>query len=440
MLFCWWRFEAHRRLLAEIEIARAASRRVIDRSPTSQPVPDEQNARIYFSAAATQLALATKDLDFLNALDPAQPIDATTKASLDRVVQNSRASLDLARQARLQPSVDWSGVQDPLSQYRSHRTLMKVLQAAMLLEHLSGDDSQAIETARDLLAATEIWATAPTELTHYFGGSLSDSFLRDIGRLSIDLRILESRSATSLPSGDASRSQVEALLHELTSEEAFVRAFELSQNQRRVEIINAITSANGAPLSKSPLPSLLARPLDELDAIRLLRDHDRIVANTRALSYPAMAEKCELAAGSLQEETRPSPSNLTRLVHPLYDRTDYRRIIVAHFHALTVRRATAIQLAIRLYAVDHDGKLPGALDDLVPGYLPAVPIDPFSKDQRFGYRHDDQPLVYSVGEDEIDQGGVYPRPVPRPTRIGATTQFTRPSPWGTRDELFPLFK
>jgi hypothetical protein len=440
MLFCWWRFEAHRRLLAEVEIARAASQRVIDKSKPSHPVANEPNARISLSAAATQLALPTKDLDFINAFDPAQPIDAATKASLDRVVQASRASLDLARQARSQPSNDWTGVQNPLSQYRSHVTLMMVLRARMLLEHLAGDDSQAIETARDLLAATEVWATGPTELTHYFGGNMSDTFLREIGRVAIDLRILESRSATSLPSGAASRSQVEALLHELTSEEAFMGAFELSQNQRRIEVINAITSANGNPLGKSPLPWLLARPIVELDLIRLLHDYDQIVPNTRASSYPAMVQNVRMMTGSLREGAGHESSNVARLVHLLYDRSIYSRIIIAHFRALTVRRGTAIQLAIRLYAIDHEGKLPDALGDLVPTCLPVVPGDPFSKDRPFGYRRDDQPLVYSVGEDELDQGGVFPRPVPRPTRIGATTQFTHPSPWGTRDELFPLFK
>jgi hypothetical protein len=48
-------------------------------------------------------------------------------------------------------------------------------------------------------------------------------------------------------------------------------------------------------------------------------------------------------------------------------------------------RLTQIYAALRLYHREHQGALPSSLDELVPGYLPAVPLDPF----------DDKPLRYS---------------------------------------------
>ncbi len=78
-----------------------------------------------------------------------------------------------------------------------------------------------------------------------------------------------------------------------------------------------------------------------------------------------------------------------------------------HFRILTQRRMAAAALAIRLSELDH-GRRPETLDELVPDYLPAVPLDPM--DPAGGpirYRpHADPPLLYSVGPDLIDQGGV----------------------------------
>jgi hypothetical protein len=56
------------------------------------------------------------------------------------------------------------------------------------------------------------------------------------------------------------------------------------------------------------------------------------------------------------------------------------------------------------------GALPDALGDLVPAHLDAIPTDPFDgKPFRYkrlakGY------VVYSVGENETDDGGVEPTP------------------------------
>ena len=38
----------------------------------------------------------------------------------------------------------------------------------------------------------------------------------------------------------------------------------------------------------------------------------------------------------------------------------------------------AVALAIRLYRADHGGAWPASLGELVPAYLPAIPIDPLA--------------------------------------------------------------
>ena len=67
-------------------------------------------------------------------------------------------------------------------------------------------------------------------------------------------------------------------------------------------------------------------------------------------------------------------------------------------------------LAIERYRLAHANQLPDTLDALVPAYLPAIPSDPFDgKPLRFERRESGY-IVYSVGPDTVDDGGLE-RPV-----------------------------
>jgi hypothetical protein len=72
-------------------------------------------------------------------------------------------------------------------------------------------------------------------------------------------------------------------------------------------------------------------------------------------------------------------------------------------------RTAQAAVAVERYRLSA-GRLPHTLADLVPGYLEAVPTDPFDgKDLRYkkleaGF------VVYSIGEDETDNGGKEPPP------------------------------
>jgi hypothetical protein len=50
--------------------------------------------------------------------------------------------------------------------------------------------------------------------------------------------------------------------------------------------------------------------------------------------------------------------------------------------------------------------VPASLDELVPKYLPAVPLDPFSESRPLKYAaREPDPIVYSNGENCQDDGG-----------------------------------
>lgn len=70
----------------------------------------------------------------------------------------------------------------------------------------------------------------------------------------------------------------------------------------------------------------------------------------------------------------------------------------------TSGRLLQADLAVRMFQRDR-GQLPHSLSDLVPDYLPAVPLDPFSG-LPFCYRIEGPTFVlYGVGEDGVDNDG-----------------------------------
>jgi hypothetical protein len=120
---------------------------------------------------------------------------------------------------------------------------------------------------------------------------------------------------------------------------------------------------------------------------------------------------------------------LAKMVMPSFDRS-----AVTEFRSTADRRITAIALAARRYALDHGGKLPAKLDDLVPTYLPAIPADPFATGgATIKYVADpDKPLVYSINEDGVDQGGNEQPAKPRPTAA------PKPNRWDGVDAVLHL--
>jgi hypothetical protein len=64
---------------------------------------------------------------------------------------------------------------------------------------------------------------------------------------------------------------------------------------------------------------------------------------------------------------------------------------------------TQVALAMTRYRLDH-GNLPAHLSDLVPGYLDAIPLDPFDGQPLRMIVRDNQWIIYSIGTSGKDEG------------------------------------
>ena len=103
----------------------------------------------------------------------------------------------------------------------------------------------------------------------------------------------------------------------------------------------------------------------------------------------------------LPKEIRADPRKhaLARMMTPNFDAS-----VLSHYRAATDCHLAAIALAVRAYAVAHEGKPPTQLGDLVPDYCASIPADPMAAGQPLKYVAE-KAIVYSVGEDARDDGG-----------------------------------
>jgi hypothetical protein len=89
------------------------------------------------------------------------------------------------------------------------------------------------------------------------------------------------------------------------------------------------------------------------------------------------------------------------------------------------RDALVTAIALRLHH-RRAGSWPGSLTELTPHLLPEVPRDPFTGDGMKYLVREGRPVLYSVGTDRDDDGGVLPAARPRKT---LTDVLRRVSEW-----------
>ena len=188
--------------------------------------------------------------------------------------------------------------------------------------------------------------------------------------------------------------------------------------------LSAVAGRAGGPFGGM---TMVPRPMILADA-KLLVDFNTatIKALQKSPDYPTF----RLAAPPSPLPPAPGMNGggyaMARLLLPAYDRA-----VQTHYRCLGDRRMAAAALAVRWYQADHGGQPPATLDELVPKYLPSVPLDPFAAGGRpLRYVSElERLVVYSVGENGTDEAGNAAPTDPR--RV-------KPGRWEQLDAVFPL--
>lgn len=179
----------------------------------------------------------------------------------------------------------------------------------------------------------------------------------------------------------------------------------------------------------------ILRPMRMKNAARLLAEARAIIAAGRSGSWPTLsAASAAVASAPPPPAVRPEPAASIAATWT-EDAWVNWRLYLTEYRAATARRMAAAVLACQLYAADHAGRCPPSLAVLVPAYLPAVPLDPFSPTRGpIGYRFDStgRPFVYSVlqqGVDRVATGALAPTPATHDDwRLPMYVLFVEPPP------------
>jgi hypothetical protein len=301
------------------------------------------------------------------------------------------------------------------------RSLATIIGDDALLAHERGEDATAMHRIDQLLLLSRYTDTHPTLMGHLLAGGISGIAADRAFQMAPDLNIGTSSQQVS---PEHLRRTFDQLLDDRPRADAWRRAM-LGERMLQFDLFNVI--ANGTPVqmvpNQPPQPyfnskgRFVMQPLINNNASTALDYMTKMIPVTSETNLPAARSKMPAAPD------RNSIANaLLSILLPAFDRA-----FETHFRSETDRHLAATVLAIRWYAVEHDGEYPQDLGALVPKYLPAIPSDPMAPaGKSLRYVVGATPAVYSVGVNAIDDNG-----------NGTDTRGDRYS-WASLDHVIPL--
>ncbi len=415
VLRIWWGHEAERRLQGEIDRIQAAGEPLFpeDFNPAEE-IPKEDNAALALIKAFEAYDTTYETKDF-----PA-PIKMTDQdwALIAQGVADNAETLALVRSARSLAGLDWGlrfgspAIYILLPQLSPQRNLARMLARFSAYYHHIGDDAAAVELLRDALHQAELVQEPPMLISYLVGVACSTLTVRTVEFMAPDLAVGGALGA--------SREQVGDLIDDFLDDQIPRREFRRAMYGERMFQLDCVQEISEGNISSTALMTiggggvpagvgvfdLLFRPLMLLDGERMLQHMRQMIEACDRPTWPAASEivdvlevKVEQAHVGLERVRRPMSAMLL---------PSLARAVQLHYAGLADRRMAAIALAMRLFELDR-GRRPRELAELVPDFLPVVPLDPMAAGERpISYLpHAKQPILYSVGENGTDDGGTY---------------------------------
>lgn len=427
----WWGHVAHQRLAAQIDAIRQRGEPLTLREMLPQPTPaDEQTTRLYQEAVDLS---PFADVRFKGpdgrrlrrlenmAFDPMLSHASFRQghaAELKEILDLSAPALAKAHEAAgtggrvLWPvDPDTAAFMMPLPPLGEYRPLAKIQRLSALAAHEAGDDAAALARVEDMLTLGDAFSRDKSWLiTHLVRVSIDSLAAATVEEIAPTLRVGQP--------GGASPEQVRRLAERLLDDQelshglylAFVGEqwfqYDILERLRDGRMsLSSINQMQGPP-ERTPAyqrPLLwLIEPMFALEEARVLEHMTGLVQSARQQNYPA--------AKSLQPaiviQTHPI-RQISRLLSQILTPT-LTRVFDLNYQCLAERRMAALALAIRLYELDK-GARPAQLDQLVPQYLSALPVDPYSAaNKSFGYAPSAKPpLLYAVHTNGADDSGAF---------------------------------
>lgn len=395
------------------------------------PVPINRDGTLLYRYAIAQLELTEKKfsrpvLDSVYEFIGRKTTAAFNPANVQKVLQETEPALQTLRKALNYPHMrmtDWN-VENPMTitfpHFSKFREFARLLVAEGKWRKQQGDVDGAVESHVTALKLVRRMGDEPSGVI---------GFLVQGAIFTISIHGLQQ----ILSDADASPRSYRAILTELSAwniDRDFVRAIQSERvftittcdwmrRKASRKLLNKLTDISGyGPLQVNAAiwvkgkNTLIAR--NELKSL----EYYEAMLNLAREGEPYDWEKLrQLEEQWLREVDRPAKVLNLGNVHLVWDENFVAKLLTptltrtfhkaANFHAL--QRLAQVAIALRLYRQEK-GRYPETLRELVPRYLPSVPLDPFDgkplryKRLRNGFK------VWSIGQDFKDNGGVEGRP------------------------------
>ncbi len=168
-----------------------------------------------------------------------------------------------------------------------------------------------------------------------------------------------------------------------------------------LQIIRGSTAKDVAGIASRPALAAMMAPRDE---IRKMYDGlmDRAIIETRRPLW--LHDESEAVEETVEKLRQSSMRNRIRYMPVLLSMTFHSTVRTTLQTEAGLRDGVLVGIGLELYRREY-GAWPGALEELVPGYLPGVPVDRLTGEAVRYLVTEDGPVVYSVGVDGDDDGG-----------------------------------
>jgi tetratricopeptide (TPR) repeat protein len=398
------------------------------------PVPPQQDGTPFYQQAVAQLEIAQKRVpqpvwDSVYEFISRQPQKPFKLSDVQKVLREVEPALKTLRQALNYPHmrmVDWSAAEENpaailFPHFSRFREFVRLLCAEGLWRKRQGDMDGAVESIMTALKLARRMGDEPTLIGFLVQGAIFAITINGLQRILEDADVSPQAYRAlmaELKAWDIDRDFVRALQGERVFSIVVCRWAQKASLRELQELMNEITGTNQINLALwlSNKRTFIAR-----NELVMLRYHKAVIPLVRK-GAPYDWASLERLKEQWQKEVKVGrPARLLSLeaVELTWDGKALAKVLfffpsysyamhrAADFHAL--QRLGQVAVALRLYRHEH-GRYPETLEELVPKYLPSLPVDPFDgKPLRYkrlakGFK------VWSVGWDMKDDGGVWRTP------------------------------
>jgi hypothetical protein len=315
-----------------------------------------------------------------------------------------------------------------MPELNTQRNLARLLRAAALDAHRRGDDAEAAERVHQILFQAHALYAHPSLIAHLVALGIQNLGAATAREIAPDLEIGRATDGHRA----ATPEQIRQLVDDLLDERAFrdgQRLAMLSERMFEVDTAEAMAAGTFDPTTTAitssgrPVLGYLLGPIIYNDARLLFERSTRLLPVAQAADW----QECQAQLKAVPDKSTYGSGHIVMMIlEPAM-----KRALLQDFRTLTDSRLSAVVVAAWWCAAEHEGKLPDHLNQLVPGYLPAVPAAPMGADAllKFGSVAGD-PIVYSTGEDGKDDGAS--------TRPSDPTTKRKLAEWDLQDYVIHL--